>query len=63
MFGYAVPFHISSIKGATLSNSGDHDHVQLRINFVTPGVAVGKNEIIVRKEKGVRGTRGLLLGG
>ena len=51
MLGYAVPFHISTIKSVSLTNSGDNDHVQLRINFVTPGVAVGKREIVVRSGK------------
>ncbi|EGN96171.1 hypothetical protein SERLA73DRAFT_94229 [Serpula lacrymans var. lacrymans S7.3] len=40
--GFAVPFHISTIKNASKSDEGDFTY--LRINFQTPGQLAGKKE-------------------
>ena len=40
--GYAVPFHISTIKNVTKTEEGDS--VILRINFQSPGQIAGKKE-------------------
>ena len=39
LYGYMVPFHISTIKSATTSEEGNF--MYLRINFNTPGMAFG----------------------
>ncbi|PFH49104.1 hypothetical protein AMATHDRAFT_195429 [Amanita thiersii Skay4041] len=40
--GFAVPFHINTIKNASKSDEGDYTY--LRINFQTPGQLAGKKE-------------------
>ncbi|KAF9072976.1 FACT complex subunit SPT16 [Rhodocollybia butyracea] len=40
--GFAVPFHINTIKSAVKSDEGDFTY--LRINFQTPGQVAGKKE-------------------
>ena len=40
--GYAVPFHINTIKNASKNDEGDFTY--LRINFQTPGQLAGKKE-------------------
>ena len=40
--GFAVPFHINTIKNASKSDEGDFTY--LRINFQTPGQLAGKKE-------------------
>jgi nucleosome binding factor SPN SPT16 subunit len=45
VYGYAVPFHISTIKNVTKSDATDH--MVLRINFQTPGQIAGKKEDMV----------------
>ncbi|CAJ0640789.1 14898_t:CDS:10 [Entrophospora sp. SA101] len=42
IFGYAVPFHIATIKNVHKSEEGDYTY--LRVNFLTPGQATGKKE-------------------
>jgi nucleosome binding factor SPN SPT16 subunit len=45
IYGYAVPFHISTIKNVTKTDATDH--MVLRINFQTPGQIAGKKEDMV----------------
>ncbi|KAF8636567.1 hypothetical protein AX17_003378 [Amanita inopinata Kibby_2008] len=40
--GFAVPFHINTIKNASKSDEGEYTY--LRINFQTPGQLAGKKE-------------------
>ncbi|KAK2467068.1 hypothetical protein APHAL10511_001326 [Amanita phalloides] len=40
--GFAVPFHINTIKNASKSDEGEYTY--LRINFQTPGQLTGKKE-------------------
>lgn len=40
--GYAVPFHINTIKNASKNDEGEFTY--LRINFQTPGQLAGKKE-------------------
>ena len=40
--GFAVPFHINTIKNASKNDEGDFTY--LRINFQTPGQLAGKKE-------------------
>ncbi|KAK8865948.1 FACT complex subunit SPT16 [Kwoniella newhampshirensis] len=40
--GYAVPYHISTIKNVTKTE--ESDHIVLRINFQSPGQIAGKKE-------------------
>ncbi|WWC58713.1 FACT complex subunit SPT16 [Kwoniella dejecticola CBS 10117] len=40
--GFAVPFHISTIKNVTKTE--ESDHIVLRINFQSPGQIAGKKE-------------------
>lgn len=40
--GFAVPFHINTIKNVSKSEEGDVTH--LRINFQTPGQLAGRKE-------------------
>ncbi|KAJ7074321.1 FACT complex subunit SPT16 [Mycena amicta] len=40
--GFAVPFHINTIKNASKNDEGEYTY--LRINFQTPGQLVGKKE-------------------
>ncbi|CEH15044.1 fact complex subunit spt16 [Ceraceosorus bombacis] len=42
IYGYAVPYHINTIKNVSKSEEGDYTY--LRFNFVTPGQIVGKKE-------------------
>lgn len=51
--GFAVPFHINSIKNASKNDEGDYAH--LRVNFQTPGQLTGKKEdtvSIFKKDSG-----------
>ena len=45
VFGFAVPFHISTLKNATKTEEGEY--IYLRLNFLTPGQATGKKEDMV----------------
>lgn len=45
IYGQAVPFHISTLKN--VSRSDEQDYVLLRFNFITPGVATGKLEVVL----------------
>lgn len=40
--GFAVPFHINTIKNANKNEEGEYTY--LRINFQTPGQLTGKKE-------------------
>jgi nucleosome binding factor SPN SPT16 subunit len=42
IYGYAVPFHISTIKNVTKTEEAEH--MVLRINFQSPGQIAGKKE-------------------
>ncbi|KAJ9590632.1 hypothetical protein L9F63_016343 [Diploptera punctata] len=42
VFGYSIPFHISTIKNISQSVEGDYTY--LRINFFHPGATMGRNE-------------------
>ncbi|RHZ49171.1 hypothetical protein Glove_529g41 [Diversispora epigaea] len=42
VFGFAVPFHISTLKNVNKSEEGEY--IYLRLNFLTPGQASGKKE-------------------
>ncbi|ESK83469.1 fact complex subunit spt16 [Moniliophthora roreri MCA 2997] len=42
VYGFAVPFHINTIKNASKQDEGDYTY--LRINFQTPGQLAGKKE-------------------
>ena len=44
--GYAVPFHIKTIKNAIKQEEGEYTII--RIMFVTPGQLTGKKEDTVR---------------
>ena len=46
MNGFAVPFHINTIKNASKNDEGNMTY--LRINFQTPGQLAGKKEDSVR---------------
>jgi nucleosome binding factor SPN SPT16 subunit len=46
VYGYAVPYHISTIKNVTKTDGADA--MTLRINFQTPGQIAGKKEDMVR---------------
>lgn len=43
--GYAVPYHISTIKNVTKTE--ESNHMVLRINFQSPGQIAGKKEDMV----------------
>lgn len=45
VYGYAVPYHISTIKNVTKTDGADA--MTLRINFQTPGQIAGKKEDMV----------------
>lgn len=45
--GFAVPFHINTIKSAVKNDEGEFTY--LRINFQTPGQVAGKKEDTVRE--------------
>lgn len=42
IYGYAVPFHISTLKNVVKNE--DRDYVYLRFNFITPGQSFGKKD-------------------
>jgi nucleosome binding factor SPN SPT16 subunit len=42
MHGFAVPFHINTIKNVSKNDEGDYTY--LRINFQTPGQLAGKKD-------------------
>ncbi|KAJ3350446.1 FACT complex subunit spt16 [Allomyces javanicus] len=42
VYGLTVPFHISTIKNVSKSDEGDY--VYLRLNFISPGQALGRKE-------------------
>ncbi|KAI8854433.1 FACT complex subunit-domain-containing protein [Chytridium lagenaria] len=42
MYGYPVPFHISTLKTLVKHEEGDTSY--LRFNFITPGQSIGKKE-------------------
>ncbi|EPQ27210.1 uncharacterized protein PFL1_05133 [Pseudozyma flocculosa PF-1] len=42
IYGYAVPFHINTLKNVSKSDEGEFTY--LRLNFVTPGQIAGKKE-------------------
>ncbi len=42
IYGYAVPFHINTLKNVSKSDEGEYTY--LRLNFVTPGQIAGKKE-------------------
>ncbi|KAK1232500.1 FACT complex subunit spt16 [Marasmius sp. AFHP31] len=42
IYGYAVPFHINTIKNVSKNDEGDYTY--LRINFQTPGQLAGRKE-------------------
>jgi nucleosome binding factor SPN SPT16 subunit len=44
--GFAVPFHVNTIKNASKNDEGEY--TTLRINFQTPGQLAGKKEDTVR---------------
>lgn len=44
--GFAVPFHINTIKNVSKNEEGDFTY--LRVNFQTPGQLAGKKEDTVR---------------
>jgi nucleosome binding factor SPN SPT16 subunit len=43
--GFAVPFHIATIKNVTKTEEADY--IVLRINFQSPGQIAGKKEDMV----------------
>jgi nucleosome binding factor SPN SPT16 subunit len=45
--GFAVPFHINTIKNVSKNDEGDFTY--LRVNFQTPGQLAGKKEDTVRR--------------
>ena len=45
--GFAVPFHINTIKNVSKNDEGDLTY--LRVNFQTPGQLAGKKEDTVRQ--------------
>jgi nucleosome binding factor SPN SPT16 subunit len=45
--GFAVPFHINTIKNVSKNDEGDLTY--LRVNFQTPGQLAGKKEDTVRR--------------
>lgn len=45
IYGFATPFHISTIKNVTKTEEADN--VVLRINFQSPGQIAGKKEDMV----------------
>jgi nucleosome binding factor SPN SPT16 subunit len=57
--GFAVPFHINTIKNASKSDEGDFTY--LRINFQTPGQLAGKKEDTVGRSSIFRFTFRLTL--
>ncbi|PWN53991.1 putative SPT16-general chromatin factor [Violaceomyces palustris] len=42
IYGFAVPFHINTLKNVSKSDEGEYTY--LRLNFVTPGQIAGKKE-------------------
>ena len=46
IYGYAVPFHINTIKN--VSKNEEAEFTLLRVNFQTPGQLAGRKEDTVR---------------
>jgi len=40
-----VPFHISTLRNASKNDEGDY--IYLRLNFLTPGQGIGKQDTLV----------------
>ena len=45
IYGLPVPFHISTLRNASKNDEGDY--VYLRLNFLTPGQGIGKQDALV----------------
>jgi len=45
IYGVPVPFHISTLRNASKNDEGDY--VYLRLNFLTPGQGIGKQDALV----------------
>jgi nucleosome binding factor SPN SPT16 subunit len=45
IYGLPVPFHISTLRNASKNDEGDY--VYLRLNFLTPGQGMGKQDALV----------------
>ena len=45
IYGLPVPFHISTLRNASKNDEGDY--VYLRLNFLTPGQGIGKQDTLV----------------
>lgn len=45
IYGIPVPFHISTLRNASKNDEGDF--VYLRLNFLTPGQGIGKQDALV----------------
>ena len=45
IYGIPVPFHISTLRNASKNDEGDY--VYLRLNFLTPGQGIGKQDALV----------------
>jgi nucleosome binding factor SPN SPT16 subunit len=46
IYGIPVPFHISTLRNASKNDEGDY--VYLRLNFLTPGQGIGKQDALVQ---------------
>jgi nucleosome binding factor SPN SPT16 subunit len=44
LFGYMVPFHVSTVKNVTKNDEGEFTY--LRFNFVTPNQVAKKDEVV-----------------
>jgi nucleosome binding factor SPN SPT16 subunit len=47
IYGLPVPFHINTLRNASKNDEGDY--VYLRLNFLTPGQGIGKQDTLVPK--------------
>lgn len=45
IYGIPVPFHISTLRNASKNDEGDY--IYLRLNFLTPGQGIGKQDTLV----------------
>lgn len=45
IYGLPVPFHINTLRNASKNDEGDY--VYLRLNFLTPGQGIGKQDALV----------------
>jgi nucleosome binding factor SPN SPT16 subunit len=45
IYGIPVPFHISTLRNASKNDEGDY--IYLRLNFITPGQGIGKQDAMV----------------